>query len=167
MGTCHLCNPADRATLPKVDRTAKCVLTVKELDSFMEVIKADPLWYGFFYIELTAGLRRDEICGLQWKNFDSETGRLQVRQTFHRKPGGGFEVGDTKTGTRKRKILLPESTADILRERQRSTGASAGVSRRMSSVQTMQVYPPKRQNRSQDPLLSPVKAGSGKPEPAA
>ena len=114
-------NPADGVTLPKADATPKRVLTDKELDDFMATIKADPLWHDFFYTELTTGLRRGEICGLQWKDFDSVAGTLQVRRTLHRTPDGGFEVGETKTGTGKRKILLPESTADILRKRQKAT----------------------------------------------
>ena len=113
-------NPADRVTLPKADTTPKRVLTDKELDGFMEAIKTDPLWHDFFYTELTTGLRRGEICGLQWKDFDREEGTLQVSRTLHRMSGGGFEVGETKTRTGRRKILLPESTADILRERQKA-----------------------------------------------
>ncbi len=111
-------NPADGVTLPKADTAVKRVLTDKELDKFMDVIKSDPLWHDFFYTELTTGLRRGEICGLQWQDFDSESGALQVSRTLHRKAGGGFESGETKTGRGKRKILLPQSTADMLRERQ-------------------------------------------------
>ncbi|MBD5117656.1 MAG: site-specific integrase [Clostridiales bacterium] len=113
-------NPADGVTLPKASVTSRRVLSNKELDEFMETIKADPLWHDFFYTELTTGLHRGEICGLQWKDFDSKTGILQVNHTLHRTPGGGFEVGETKTGMGKRRILLPQSTADILRERQKS-----------------------------------------------
>ena len=113
-------NPADGVTLPKMSTAPKRVLTDKELDDFMATIKADPLWCDFFYTELTTSLRRGEICGLQWKDFDSDTGALQVSRTLHRTPGGGFEVGETKTGTGKRRILLPQSTADILRERQKA-----------------------------------------------
>lgn len=113
-------NPADGVTLPKVDTISKRVLTDRELDEFMDAIKADPLWHDFFYTELTTGLRRGEICGLQWKDFDGGTGTLRVSRTLHRTPGGGFGAGDTKTGTGKRRILLPQSTADILRERQKT-----------------------------------------------
>ena len=112
-------NPANGVTLPKADNTPKRVLTSKELDDFMDVIKVDPLWHDFFYTELTTGLRRGEICGLQWKDFDSDAGTLQVSRTLHRTPSGRFEAGETKTRTGKRKILLPESTADILRMRRK------------------------------------------------
>lgn len=111
-------NPADGLTLPKADCPAKRVLADRELDKFMETIKADPFWHDFFYTELTTGLRRGEICALQWQDFDSQTGALQVNRTLHRKSGGGFETGETKTGRGRRKILLPQSTADMLRARQ-------------------------------------------------
>ena len=77
-------NPADVVTLPKANIASKRVLTDKELGDFMSTIKADLLWYDFFYTELTTGLRRGEICGLQWKDFDSETGTLQVSRTLHK-----------------------------------------------------------------------------------
>ena len=113
-------NPAEGLTLPKVDNPAKRVLTDKELDKFMEAINADPIWHDFFYTELTTGLRRGEICGLQWQDFDAGAGTLQISRTLHRKAGGGFETGETKTGRGKRKILLPDSTANLLRERQKT-----------------------------------------------
>ncbi len=113
-------NPAEGLTLPKADTPAKHVLTDREMDKFMEVIKADPIWHDFFYTELTTGLRRGEICGLQWQDFDAGAGTLQISRTLHRKAGGGFETGETKTGRGKRKILLPCSTANLLRERQKT-----------------------------------------------
>ena len=113
-------NPAEGLTLPKAGCPAKRVLTDRELDKFMETIKADPFWHDFFYTELTTGLRRGEICGLQWCDFDPETGTLQISRTLHKEAGGGFETGETKTGRGKRKILLPQSTADVLRKRQRN-----------------------------------------------
>ena len=86
----------------------------------MAIIKADPIWHDFFYTELTTGLRRGEICGLQWRDFDSEAGTLQVSRTLHQDSDGAFSTGETKTGMGKRKILLPDSTAALLRERQKT-----------------------------------------------
>ena len=113
-------NPADGATLPKVDAVSKRVLTDREMDAFMAAIKADPVWHDFFYTELTTGLRRGEICGLQWRDFDAEAGTLQVSRTLHQDPDGSYSTGETKTGKGRRKILLPDSTAELLRERRKT-----------------------------------------------
>ena len=45
---------------------AKQILTDEQLERFVEIIREDAVWYDFFYTELTTGLRRGEICGLQW-----------------------------------------------------------------------------------------------------
>ena len=110
-------NPADGVTLPKVNTTSKCVLTDKELDEFMETIKTDPLWYDFFYTELTTGLRRGEICGLMWSDFNERGGTLNVSRTLHREKDGRLVAGDTKTYAGTRKIVLPPSMAELLRAR--------------------------------------------------
>ena len=114
-------NPADGVTLPKADRTAKRVLTDKELDNFMETIKGDPLWHDFFYTELTTGLRRGEICGLMWSDFDERGGALKISRTLHREKGGRLVAGDTKTYAGMRKIVLPPSTAELLRARKKKS----------------------------------------------
>ena len=114
-------NPADGVTLPKVNTMTKHVLTDKELDEFMETIKADPLWYDFFYTELTTGLRRGEICGLMWSDFDERNGTLDVRRTLRKEKGGRLVAGDTKTYAGTRKIVLPPSTAELLRARKKKS----------------------------------------------
>ena len=45
---------------------AKQILTDEQLERFVEIIREDAVWYDFFYTELTTGLRRGEICGIQW-----------------------------------------------------------------------------------------------------
>ena len=87
----------------------------------MEAIKADEHWHDFFYLEITTGLRRGEICGLMWTDFDAEKGTLTVRRTLHNKEGGGYYVGETKTGAGRRIIKLPPSTAQLLSERKRTS----------------------------------------------
>lgn len=113
-------NPTEQITPPKFSYKPKQVLTDDQLDVFMKVISEDEVWYDFFYTELTTGLRRGEICGLKWEDFDEINGTLKVNRTIHRKGGGGLTAGETKTYTGTRKIVLPPSTANILRERKAS-----------------------------------------------
>lgn len=92
------------------------MLTDEQLDKFLKVIDTEEDWRDFFYTELTTGLRRGEICGLKWSDFDEETGRLNINRSIEVKDEIVTE-GETKTGKGKRSFYLPESTANILREK--------------------------------------------------
>lgn len=110
-------NPTDGTTLPKQVKKEMKVLTDEQLTDFMKAAEADEHWCDFFYAELTTGLRRGEICGLKWEDFDVENGKLKVRRSVAKRKGGGLNIGETKTETGTRTIVLPPSTAELLRKR--------------------------------------------------
>ncbi len=112
-------NPTEKTVRPKIIKKDMQVLTDEQLDKFSKVIDTEELWSDFFYTELTTGLRRGEICGLKWTDFDEETGRLNIKRSIEVKNGIVTE-GETKTGKGKRSFYLPESTANILRERKKT-----------------------------------------------
>ena len=113
-------NPAEKATPPSVPNAPKRVLTHDQLEKFLCAIQFDPIWHDFFYTELTTGLRRGELCGLRWEDFDGQAGTLQVRRTIRASKGGELAVGETKTYAGQRTILLPHSTAQLLRKRKKA-----------------------------------------------
>ena len=110
-------NPTNGTTIPKNNYPAKQILNDDQLEKFMEVIKSDERWYDFFYTELTTGLRRGEICGLRWEDFDEQNGRLKIRRSVGRIKNGVLPIGETKTETGMREILLPPSTTELLIKR--------------------------------------------------
>ena len=112
-------NPTEGITLPKKKTAPKQILNDAQLERFLEVIRADSVWHDFFYTELTTGLRQGEICGLMWSDFDEAHGTLSVRRTLHTQKGGRLVAGETKTGTGKRTITLPPSTAQLLVQRKK------------------------------------------------
>ena len=114
-------NPTEGATAPKPNYRPKRILTRAELDAFLEVVEQDEVWRDFFQTELMTGLRRGEICGLQWSDFDEESGTLKVCRTLHGQRKGEYTVGETKTGKGIRTIILPKTVADILRRRKADT----------------------------------------------
>ena len=114
-------NPTEDIALPKKRPPTMKILNNRQLERFMEEIKKDAVWHDFFYTELTTGLRRGEICGLMWTDFDEKKGTLSVRRTVHTQKGGGLTVGETKTGKGQRTITLPPSTAQLLAQRKKST----------------------------------------------
>ena len=114
-------NPTEGTTAPKPNYRPKRILTRAELDAFLEVVEQDEVWRDFFQTELMTGLRRGEICGLQWSDFDEESGTLKVCRTLHGQRKGEYTVGETKTGKGIRTIILPKTVADILRRRKADT----------------------------------------------
>lgn len=110
-------NPTNGTTIPKNNYPAKQILNDEQLERFMEIIKSDERWHDFFYTELTTGLRRGEICGLRWEDFDEQNGKLKIRRSVGRIKNGVLPVGETKTETGMREILLPPSTVELLSKR--------------------------------------------------
>lgn len=112
-------NPTEKTVRPKIIKKDMQVLTDEQLDKFLNEIELEAEWRDFFYTELTTGLRRGEICGLKWIDFDEATGRLNINRSIEVKNGIVTE-GETKTGKGKRSFYLPESTANMLRERKKT-----------------------------------------------
>lgn len=112
-------NPTDGTVIPKLNRPPMKILNEEQLDKFMKAIRAEPLWYDFFYTEITTGLRRGEICGLKWCDLDETNGTLKICRSIHSAPGGALEVGNPKTKKGTRTILLPPSTLHVLKERRK------------------------------------------------
>ena len=84
-------NPVEEVTPPKFSYQKKNVLTEEQIDRFMEVIQEDTLWHDLFYTELTTGLRRGELCGLRWEDFDAANGTLKICRTVRREKGKGLK----------------------------------------------------------------------------
>ena len=110
-------NPTAGTKIPKCNYPDKKILNEAELAVFIEAIEREPLWRDFFYTEITTGLRRGEICGLKWSDFDIEKGTLKIERSISNGEGGELEIGETKTEKGKRVIRLPASTLRILTER--------------------------------------------------
>lgn len=113
-------NPLDQVADPKPNYKPMQILNEEQLDAFMAEVQKDEQWRDFFYTELTIGLRRGEICGLKWEDFDEAAGTLKVQRSASAKKAGKLAVGETKTDRGTRKIILPPTTANILRERKKA-----------------------------------------------
>ena len=69
--------------------------------------------YALFYLELTSGLRRGELLGLEWADLNPETRMLTVNKQLTRS-GGELCISVPKTENSIRTIALPEHTVAVL-----------------------------------------------------
>ena len=114
-------NPAAQVEPPKVKYKPMNILNEEQIERFLETAARNEIWNDFFYTELTTGLRLGEICGLMWTDFDERNGILSIRRTLHKERGGRLVAGDTKTYAGTRTIVLPPSTAELLRGRKKNS----------------------------------------------
>ncbi|WP_312894945.1 site-specific integrase [Paenibacillus eucommiae] len=73
-------------------------------------------WRTMITLALTTGLRRGELLGLEWHHIDWEMGVLSVIQSVSMSPAGIVHVKEPKTKASKRKVALPPSMLEELKD---------------------------------------------------
>jgi len=111
------CDLADKVKLPASDVTLD-VWTPDELASFVTATSDDRL-AGLWRLDAMTGLRRSEVCGLQWPDLDLEGGRLSVRRAVVIVDGMPH-VKPPKTARSRRTVELDSQTVAVLREHRKA-----------------------------------------------
>ncbi len=111
-------NPAIGCRLPPKKAKEMQVLTQDEIRRFL-VQANEEGYYEFFLLELTTGMRRGEILGLQWKDVNFATGELHIRRQVVKK-GAQTQITKPKTKSSIRTLILPPDMLDILAEHKKN-----------------------------------------------
>ena len=109
-------NPADGCRLPPARAREMQVLTPEEIQRLLIQAKEDGC-FELLLLELSTGLRRGELCALQWDNLNFRTGELRVRRQVHR-VRGELVVSPPKTKAGNRSVILPAPVLAVLKEYQ-------------------------------------------------
>ena len=107
-------NPADGCHLPPAKAREMQVLTPEEIQRLLIQAKEDGC-FELLLLELSTGLRRGEICALQWSDLNFRTGELRVERQVHR-ARGELVVSPPKTKAANRSVILPASVLSVLKE---------------------------------------------------
>jgi len=112
-------NPAVGCKLPPKKAREMQVLTKEEMQRFLIQAKEDD-FFEMALVELSTGMRRGEICALQWNDLNFNTGELHIqRQAYHVK--GEIHISKPKTKSSDRVIILPPAIVQVLHELQKRT----------------------------------------------
>lgn len=105
-------NVCDRMETPKYKATEKQTLQKDDISIVMQNIGQEELKYqAMFYFAALCGLRRQEIIGFKWSDFDFAENTFQINRATAIIKGRGTVPKDTKTLKSVRKMHMP----DILR----------------------------------------------------
>ena len=116
--------PTDAVDTPKVSRSAPEVLTESQANALLDAVYGTSIETAVM-LALGAGLRRSEICALQWSDVDLKAGTVSIRGGLHRSKGKSI-TEPPKTPRSRRTVTLPDWTITALR-RHRGIGPVLGV----------------------------------------
>ena len=110
-------NPADRCTLPKVEKKEIECFQPEEVTKIRDALETEPLkWKVLTHMLLITGCRRGEILGLKWEKVDFEKSRIYICNNVLYTPERGIYEDTPKTAQSFRYITLPKETIELLRE---------------------------------------------------
>ena len=99
------------------ERKEKIFLDDKEIRTLLINLKNYPNMQAKVAIEtlVYTGIRRGELCGLEWSDINFETGIMNIERSSKMVSGQGVITGKTKTQNSKRKIIMPQTLIDELK----------------------------------------------------
>lgn len=86
--------------------------TALELNQFLTTARSQRL-YPALHLAAHTGMRRGEVVGLKWSDFDSARSRLSISRSLQNVGGRPVEFG-VKTRTSRRTVELDHHTCDLL-----------------------------------------------------
>lgn len=112
-------NPAERVTLPRVEKKEIRPLDDEQVAAFYKAAAADEYSYLLRLIPFT-GLREAEAMGLTWDCVDFASGTIKINKQLVKRPNsaGGFTLAETKNS--KIRVVKPApSVMQLLKCRER------------------------------------------------
>ena len=115
-------NVVDAVEPPRTTKYEAQILGWEEVHAFLDQV-TDPLQHTIALLAIQTGLRRSEILGLHWRDFDFSSGTLSVRRALIILASGATELKVPKNG-HGRVVDLPSESVEALkahRERNQKT----------------------------------------------
>ncbi|NNC79856.1 MAG: site-specific integrase [Acidimicrobiales bacterium] len=119
-------NVAANATPPVLRQKRVSPPSVEEIRELVAAAEEQNPMFGLLVrLAIATGLRRGELCGLQWADVDQTRNQLEVCRAVAATPGGAA-VKSTKTG-HTRRLSLDDDTVDRLASHRRAAEDAAAL----------------------------------------
>ncbi len=110
-------NPCDRVKPPKVERKEAVSLDEKQAAELIACLQSEPLKYRTaVMLTLYTGMRRGEICGLNWSDIDLDNGLVSVNKSVLYSSDMGMYEDTPKTKSSNRIINIPSDMVHLLKQ---------------------------------------------------
>lgn len=106
-------NICDAVTPPKIERSEMHVLTLEQIQQFLQAARGNRI-EALFVLASVTGMRRGELLGLKWRDINFSEGVLYVRRSLVELKGGTIE-SEPKSTSGNRSIVLPPFVLEVLK----------------------------------------------------
>ena len=104
--------------LPKMKQNEAKFLNKNQVATMLEAFKGSDIYLPTL-LAVGLGLRRGELLGLQWQDFDFEKGLVGIRRTLLAKRKEGQLFSECKTEKSNRVLAVPENIISVLKQAQK------------------------------------------------
>lgn len=112
-------NPTQGVKPPKQPHKTVDYLPPVEAQKFLKALdtldEKELHWRAAMQVLIYLGLRRGELCGLQWGDIDFEQSTLSVKRNVTYTASYGVKIGEPKTANSFRTLPIPDTVAATLR----------------------------------------------------
>ena len=110
-------NPCSRVAPPKADTPEMVCLDDEQTKHMLQLLKTEPEHLRrAVACSVLSGMRRGELLGIEWKDFDWNQKRLDISRTSQYLPGEGVFTDNTKTDGSARYIPLSDQEIALYQE---------------------------------------------------
>lgn len=89
-------------------------LAPADAQTFIKALQTAPLrWRAIMQIMIYLGLRRGEVCGLQWQDIDFAANTVRVQRNVSYTAASGVVVGEPKTANSFRTLPAPSAVQSL------------------------------------------------------
>lgn len=118
-------SPLKGVKKPSVDYKESKVYDTEEAYKILRCLESEtdvPHWQIIVKLAITTGMRRSELCGLEFKHIDLDIKTLHVRQALTYSKEKGYQVHEIKKGSRnakQRDIIISSNLVEPIRRLER------------------------------------------------
>lgn len=109
-------SPVDKVDTPRVDTKEKRALKPARMRQFIDQLDVEVSCDIGYFLAVTMGLRRGEVCGLSWRDIDFDNRVLTVNHNFD----CFRNLKEAKTNAGMRNLPMPEFVCEALLRRKRA-----------------------------------------------
>lgn len=109
-------NPCERMKPPRVEYTEAKYLDENQAAEMLRLLEDEEIQYKtIIHLLLYTGMRRGELCGLEWSDIDFDNSVIHIRRSSLYLPEKGIFEDETKNSTSRRSVKASASAMETLR----------------------------------------------------